>query len=508
MLETNSKSSKVKLYSAIYYVSSLFLPSILLFNLYNQNRVENHLIFEHVLVLAGIFAFLGLLTFLFFRFATASLESAFLLLMLFWLCFWLFESFHGFVASFIPSLRRYIVFIIIGICILATTFLFRWFKPPFHKISPALITLAICSILLSIFNIIPGVYNEIALRHNSRLVDSMGSNLIKTEFVVDGSLPSPNILWIHVDGMMSLETVERHWGLDLVAFRDELAERGFLIYEDAILHAGFTDAALPALLSPTFFDIFWSEYLDEAKGSLRRDASSKMSRALTNEGLTYTDDVFPNFELLNAFIAKDYLMIIEHTIGVRLAWAQDERMSTEQSYLFGRWHRDIFMDLPELLRLATPLNIDYFSTVISSELSYFDTEEHSTFTWAALYHTHVYGWSPGLYETVDYTAVHLYPAAYKRITERILYVVDSVLETDPNTVIVLQSDHGFHNAYTQQFMLDEGYSIEQVLELIHSVFSAVRIPPQYGGLEAPLAPLNISRELVNRFVGENYELLP
>jgi len=53
-----------------------------------------------------------------------------------------------------------------------------------------------------------------------------------------------------------------------------------------------------------------------------------------------------------------------------------------------------------------------------------------------------------------------------------------------------------------------GWSDEDVRRQQLSAFSAVRIPQIYGGLDAPLDPRNISRELVNRFVGENYELLP
>jgi hypothetical protein len=41
----------------------------------------------------------------------------------------------------------------------------------------------------------------------------------------------------------------------------------------------------------------------------------------------------------------------------------------------------------------------------------------------------------------------------------------------------------------------------------NSVISAVRIPKRWGGLDQPLDPLDISRVLVNRYVGENYKLV-
>ena len=511
MSETNAESPKVKLYNAIYYVSALFLPSILLFNLYNNNRVENHLIFWHVLMLAGIFAVVGLLAFLFFRFATGNLESAFLLSILFWVFFWLFENLFGFVAYFIPNIRRYVILAILGACLITAVFLLRRFKPPHAKIRPALITLAACFILLFFFNLIPGISHMITLQRN-RAPDMEFPQYIKHEFIIDENLPSPDIHWVHLDGMMSLETVERFWELDLNAFREELALRGFLIYENALLNAGFTDAAMPALLSPEFYDSFLSDSLIEAEGLFKNNAAQVLDHALTNAGLTFYNDIFTNLELLNALSVKEYDIIIRNSLDGRLFFYNPYREDFSQpNYLFGRWHISVFMDLPELLNLTTPLNIDYFLSPYHTN-SIRDIEKHAQFNFSALYYTHVLNWDhyppPATWADTDWTAVHLYPSAYEKMTEAVLNHIDSIIGANPDSVIVLQADHGFHVENTQQFMLDQGYSLEEVLELIYSVFSAVRIPPTYGGLDAPIAPLNISRELVNRFVGVNYELLP
>ena len=90
----------------------------------------------------------------------------------------------------------------------------------------------------------------------------------------------------------------------------------------------------------------------------------------------------------------------------------------------------------------------------------------------------------------------------------VLNAIDLILEQDPNAVIVIQSDHGLHIPDTQEFLQEQGFSDEELFLLINSTMSAVRIPEQYGGLGEPLDPRNISRELVNRFVGPNYQLLP
>jgi hypothetical protein len=87
-----------------------------------------------------------------------------------------------------------------------------------------------------------------------------------------------------------------------------------------------------------------------------------------------------------------------------------------------------------------------------------------------------------------------------------LKFIDMILEQDPDAVIVMQADHGIHS-YTVQSMNQQGYDHDDILALNLSTVSAVRIPEKYGKLSEPLDPLDITRYLVNHFVGENYEYL-
>jgi hypothetical protein len=88
------------------------------------------------------------------------------------------------------------------------------------------------------------------------------------------------------------------------------------------------------------------------------------------------------------------------------------------------------------------------------------------------------------------------------------------LAYDPGAVIVVQADHGIHGIgpgdayFDSDFMFARGYSLEDQLNLNLQVMSAVRIPSQYGELTEPLDPLDISRYLVEHFIGGgNYEYL-
>lgn len=76
-------------------------------------------------------------------------------------------------------------------------------------------------------------------------------------------------------------------------------------------------------------------------------------------------------------------------------------------------------------------------------------------------------------------------------------------------MIVLQADHGLHG--TGEGLIKETFGEDAIAaELWNQVFSAVRVPEQYQNGEERYAyenPLNISRYLVNRFIGRNYEYL-
>jgi hypothetical protein len=87
-----------------------------------------------------------------------------------------------------------------------------------------------------------------------------------------------------------------------------------------------------------------------------------------------------------------------------------------------------------------------------------------------------------------------------------LELIDIILQRNPNAVIVVQGDHGFHADWVLNELRDGGMNDADLFELAHSTISAVRIPEAYGGLDSPIAPVNIARELVNRFVGQNYEM--
>ena len=101
-----------------------------------------------------------------------------------------------------------------------------------------------------------------------------------------------------------------------------------------------------------------------------------------------------------------------------------------------------------------------------------------------------------------------YPPQHRFVRDVLVRIIDLIIANDPDAVIVVEADHGLHHEYNRkQLLAMPGGNAEMVRLMQNQTMSAVRIPEKWGGLDAPLDPLNITRELVNRYVGPNYELL-
>ena len=497
-----SKSKKIKsncwFKNAVYYMASLFMPSILLFDLYNRNHVESNLFFKQILILAGALGVVGLLLFFLFKLLTRSVERALVVSFIFWIFFWLFETLYEVVLRFTTTMTStfFLILMIIGISICVVAL--RRYEPPFEKVRAIFNVFALCIIAMFFFNAVPGVNNEMALaRIEDEGAEERNENelfYIKRNFLVEPHLQRPDIYWIHMDGLMSFEMIERFFEVPKDHLRAELEERGFIIYADATLNAGYTSAAYPALLSPAFYDSLWGELLLSAEMKFRRERHAAHREGLSQVGLTFRN-LASYYELFGALNAGGFHVHL-NTNSHRLPSADQMR----------------FGDLPELLSLTTPFNIYLGSNreVVETRYIEHNSDYEARFVMLFNHYAHMGQLArrvdPSL-EVADQTRVDLYPLGVEQAIRDVLREIDGILEVNPDAVIVLQSDHGFHMGDTQRHLLAQGYSEELVLELLHSVFSAVRIPSAYGGLEDSIAPLNITRVLVNRFVGENYELL-
>jgi hypothetical protein len=108
----------------------------------------------------------------------------------------------------------------------------------------------------------------------------------------------------------------------------------------------------------------------------------------------------------------------------------------------------------------------------------------------------------------EYTDPHNYPPQHYFTAKIVISYIDYILNKDSDAVIVLQSDHGLHHGDVRRQLLSKyGKSDEDVRLMQNQTISAVRIPEKFGVIDQPIEPLNITRFLVNQYVGGNYTLL-
>jgi hypothetical protein len=87
-------------------------------------------------------------------------------------------------------------------------------------------------------------------------------------------------------------------------------------------------------------------------------------------------------------------------------------------------------------------------------------------------------------------------------------MIDEILERDPDAVIVLQGDHGLHG--NSEAEITDTFGKDAVAPIWNQVMSALRVPEKYQNGDETYAlenPLNMSRYLVNAFVGRNYRYI-
>lgn len=536
------------------------VPNIFLFHLYKQNLFLGNIFFSNVVLFAAVFSLVSMFCFFFLRLISGSYQGAFIPLVLFWLVFWLFEPIYNFMVIYFTEFSSSVLISVIGVGLILLAAILRRYRQSFDKYCATFNTLALIICVLFFYNFLVA-FSALTVSHSESLF------YVKKDFIVDDSLPNPDIYWIHLDGMMDLDTTKRIFGHDPSAIRQELNNRGFKINEDAFLYAGSTVYGVAAMLSPAFYDSYFGSFLNwafDTRRAIHLDPSipfTIISDRLIYDGVCLVKDVAPYMELFHAFEQTGYtITFVGNSLDIWTSralhrWYELRRALRGEPWLlvndylgeaavtFAEQAGDLF----NLLSMATPLpdigitidnarwyevNVDEY--IVSKLL---EQTSQSRITYPRFEQSHERDLyratldildvpSPKLsYLTFNFThasmwilfkenpdqyrySADLYVPAFEYGIQVMLNVIDLILEYNPNAIIILQADHGLNQSDPLHELMELGWSFEDTFQgARYSTFSAVRIPELYGGLDEPLDPLNISRELVNRFVGFNYPLI-
>jgi len=539
-----------------YYITAAFLPNIFLFNLYNNNR-DAQILFQHVIILGAVLAVISIVMLWSIRFVVRTYEGSLLLLFLFWITFWLFEFIHEVlpyqILNLLPINSRIILFVSITSVIIGVIVLLRLRRIRLYKRRVIFNVLSAVTCLLFIFNTFPSLI--FAMSANS---EEGRTFYIRREFNIDSSLPSPDIYWFHMDGMISLNSAEYYFDSPQDETRERLLDLGFVINENAEFGGGGTIFGVSALLSPDFYDSYLHEIFLEGEQLTRLDGRQELyNEAIERDAISFAIEIAPYHELFHAFLQAGYTatMIAHLSPMVYTPINQFYRLGSADyidDFPFvvvdqtSEYHFLVDMlNLIELLVKTTPapsrlinrvsgesdfdwqpistyvddidrltattLNLLHERQLYRALIDHLETSKPnndiSTLTYITSTLAHASNWGHQVAGSRDDSRIDLYPLSYEYALHTMFNKIDMILEQNPNAVIVIQADHGMHQPDSQQALLDAGLTRGEVLHLFNSVISAVRIPVQYGGLDSAIDPINITRELVNRFVGENYQLL-
>lgn len=461
----------------------------------------------------------------------------------------------------------YVTLLILVVAVLAS-FLLRRLKRDMRK--PAIFFSAFLVLILA-FNLLQIVKAGLFVKTGLQT----GEQLYRTDFYVDlGKNDTPNVYWIHPDGMMGVDMVEKYYHDEQTEYLSALAVRGFSVNVSAHFEAAkATGIGIAALTSPYAYDTWISDYLSTHEAAVQ---------AQDNYSFWYMlQDVRLHNEMIAAFGQKGYSSnVISYDSGIlysplpgdvfysirnndkdeRVIWRSEE--DTEKFVLLQNINANagqislylkmIFEKL--LMTILTPPSQWFEGSILSGGIIQpFSTEmpeerlkqilpvkqPHYGNDWLdskmvrSLYDIlHGESQDPKLvvlhdlmphgpfyydedgalsghgasYEYVDYYPQHVFSAKV------LVDMIDMILEVDPDAVIVIQADHGAkHTERDFKAVFGEDADAATLIEIWNSTMSAIRVPDKYQTGEEHFAmenPLNLSRYLVNSFVGKNYEYLP
>lgn len=531
------------------FAGGVLLPSPILLALFvqNANYIDFPLVLLLCLVAAVLLSFLWAAVYLVTRSALASYISCIVATV------FLFGS--GALVDALPNSWDATGSYSMWLCIGIAAVLLLIVMAVCHGKTSSVIVNSFAAIFTAIFllmNIVPSV--GIYIKQRSA---DIGSNT-KQDYIIDPPSDEPNVYWIHCDGMLGFSSVEKYFGDGQEEVKQELADRGFVVNENAAFEAGHsTSACVPALMCPDFYDENMMKLVESCKGDstqVQYAVADEAYERLLSEQRYYNETTMAfgtaGFQTVNILAWNwggggyfppntDKQFCCMDSNIVELIIDKEKTLKTEAQFSGGSFTQfedfvektmypfkkimdqidfsgleDLMLESSAEKRVVSDevLKDPLYPQVTQCIIPALQNSQSPRFCILAYAQAH----RPFIYNEqgekiaennenpVDYLPQHKYAVKV------IFNAVDTILAADPDAVIILQADHGLHGNFEKEFK--EAFGDDAVAsELWNQVFSAIRVPEKYQNgdeIYAYTNPLNISRYLVNNFVGEgNYAYL-
>ena len=509
---------------------------IYFFNIYNVNYHSlTEILFSDVLIVSLFYFFITLLIYIFLSIALKNKKKVFIIQ--FVICLFYFNrfSFFSFLIFVLFCLllvfvfKKYLYLNLDGIIVFSSFFLIILFS---------------CNFSISFYNFLSLVFSSKNFEYK---VD------VDTSYDGDG----PNVYWIHCDGMMGPKAILEYFNYYPYPLDYYFKENGYFYNDDAVLIGGHkTQKALVALFNPYYYDHFYHKYLSSLndyelglKGKINFDVSyyELLDKRLNNELFGafkekgYSTVAISEFNSYTAFLSdyyydyykyhwdylsdndfrliedKNYLKLMSYLRFDHLKPILNETNFyhlTDLNYLNNKvidysdinvdnyQHSfDIYSNNGYWVNMAILKGIDEVSDIDEKKFVFVDFRvNHDPF---------LFNSNGGILDKKVRKSAMSYSGNYAYSIYLLMDILNYIKSVDSNAVIVVQGDHGLHSLSNDEMIQYFNVDLDGINRIRNSVISAVYVPEHYrNGDEKYLSnPLNISRYLVNNFVGYNYNYL-
>ena len=514
-----------------------------LLHLYNTNfsdyNNQGEVLMYEVIGLIFIFFLINLLIYFFLRKALKDFLKIFFLM-----CF--ISLFYFFKMSLFTFLI-YVIFILI---------LVIDFKKFIRcKLDKAVMFISFVIFFLFLGELVISIYNVAYTLLKSKGYD------YEIEIDVQDDTNTPNIYWIHCDGMMGLYSMEKYFNYKDLSFINYLEKNNYVYNKNASLIAGHrTQSALVSMFNPYYFDHFFRDYLIDLEDSFKDGGKTDFmvnyyeleEKRLDNELFLaldkkdYTTVAIADFNQYTGFYT-DYFYDF-------YTYDENGRQVTDKQQF--RYMDNSSIDDSDRFKLFTYMRFNHFKSILNTTIlypllenvNYLDYEiipyEDEDFSQMTNINNSQYWLSKAIisgidksleidnqkFVFVDFKLNHLpitfnrygdfllnediynlgfYSSNYIYSTKLLVEILDYIRTNDEEAVIFVQGDHGIHMLEDDDLKKFFNISQEGVQEVRNSVISAYYIPDKYkNGDEVYLNnPLNISRYIVNSYIGNNYDYI-
>ena len=413
-----------------------------------------------------------------------------------------------------------------------------------------IVFLSFMIIIMFCYNFFISSYNALSLFLSSKSYDS------KIKLNLSDNTKTPNVYWIHCDGMMNIRDVDKYFSYYNYYLYDYFKKNNYF-YNDSELVAGHkTQKALVALFNPNYYDEFYKDYLI----NLNNYELGKVNKLSFNVNYYELERKRLNNELINAFKKKGYntyavsefnpytSLYVDYFYDYYkydwdyLSLDNDFRLLEDNSDKLLSYIR--FVHMKPILNQTAFYGLTNINYLKSQNISYDDIDfsnyEHSIDS----YLNHNYwvnmaimkGINNSITNTnnnfmfIDFRLNHepfifklngdivfsgsrkiasSYVGNYVYSSFLLIDLLEYIKTNDPNSVIVVLGDHGLHTLYDDEMKEYFKTDMNNIQNIRNSVINAVYVPDKYrNGDEKYLGnPLNISRYLVNNYVGYNYKYI-